>query len=60
MVMGKRERIDHHGQAEQVVLRHKQEKIGWKRERLFVIKIALESKSIRQIAQEMGRSTQTM
>lgn len=58
--MGKREKIDQHNQAGEVVIRHKQEKVGWKRERLFVIKQALQSISIRKIANEMGRSPQTI
>jgi len=58
--MGRKEKIDLLGQAEDVVLRHKEEKVGWKRERLFVIKQALESVSIRKIAEDMGRSPQTI
>jgi len=58
--MGRKEKIDLLGQAEELVVRHKEEKVGWKRERLFVIKQALESVSIRKIAEDMGRSPQTI
>ena len=55
-----RAKLDTHNQAEEVTLRHKIEKVGWKRERLGVVRKALEGATIYGLAEEFGRSHQTI
>ena len=55
-----RAKIDTHGQAEDVLIRHRSEKEGWKRERLGVIKKALEGATIKELAEDFSRSQQTI
>jgi transposase len=52
-----RQRLDTHGQTDEVLRLLKKTKPGWQRDRLLVIKLGLENKlSIYQIADQLGRS----
>lgn len=55
-----RAKIDTHGQSEELLTCHKNEKVGWKRERLGLIKRALEGATIQTLAEDFSRSPQTV
>ena len=54
-----RAKLDVHNEKEEVLKLFKQE-TGWKRERLLAVKMSLEGVMNKDIAQELGRSRQTL